>query len=151
MKARHPGLTFNSNNGMPRTLQKINKGLRLCHLALIANGALIISAGIETAIDHDSGYMLNKASAVITMAVFMILVAATSINALRLKETWVGDRYLLYAAAASFPFLLVRVAYAMALAFATESSAFSALDPSVYAEMFMVSRLPRCQRSYEQS
>lgn len=125
-----------SNVGMQQTFRHVNRGLSLCHLALVAAAALAITGGAQSDGDHG----LRKGSATLLLVVFLILIAAIAGNAVRMEQVWMGDRLILYASVASFPFLLVRVIYSLCTAFITASSAFSPSNPNVYVEAFMVCR-----------
>ena len=53
-----------------------------------------------------------------------------------LRHVLDGERYLVYAAAAAMPFLLVRIAYSIANAFANNGT-FNIFNPEVYVRAFM--------------
>jgi len=56
---------------------------------------------------------------------------------LRLSTAWQGDRKIVYAAAASTPFLLIRTIYYILIAFDSHSKTFNAQSPNIYAQAFM--------------
>ncbi|KAF2101786.1 hypothetical protein NA57DRAFT_73227 [Rhizodiscina lignyota] len=136
------GLVERANAGMQNRFRYASRGLPMCHILLIIAAGLSISGGINSSESQsqssvDTGHALRKGSAIELLAVFLILVAVTVGILVRVNQAWAGDRHILYAAAISFPFLLVRAIYTVIIAFATSSATFSATSPNVYVQAFM--------------
>lgn len=130
---------------MQQTFRYASKGLRLCHFMLFVAGGLAISGGVNSSPTNSpdsmgTGHALRKSSAILLLFVFIILVAVTAGILARINQTWVGDRLIIYAVTAIFPFLLVRVIYTLVYSFDTDSAAFNPEDPNVYIQAFMVSQ-----------
>jgi hypothetical protein len=121
------------------------RGLHICHFTLITAASFAISGGVNAAqVGHPgavaTGHALRKASAMLMLTVFIILVAVIIGILARSNQAWVGDRRILYGAAISFPFLLVRIVYTIILSFDTNSSVFNYTNPNVFVQAFMVSK-----------
>ena len=130
---------------MQQTFRYARKGLRLCHAMLFVAAGIGISGGINSSPTNnpgaiDTGHALRKSSAILLLFVFLILVAVTVGILARINQTWIGDRHIVYAVTAIFPFLLVRVIYTIIYSFDTDSATFNPENPNVYAQAFMVNR-----------
>jgi predicted neutral ceramidase superfamily lipid hydrolase len=84
-----------------------------------------------------TGRALTKAASIIFATVFLSLAAITILLSHRIHHVLHMDRTLVYAALASLPFLLVRVAYIVSVSFARPGSNFYFRDVNVYISAFM--------------
>ena len=112
------------------------------HLIIIAGLGLSIAGGIEAipsnpAAEVSQGSTLRKAASILLLIGFLILAAATARALTMIKQSWTGDRMIIYAGAISLPFLLIRSLYYVVLTFDTKSAVFNAFKPNVFVQAFM--------------
>lgn len=84
---------------------------------------------------HESEY---KAAIAIFLIQVITLLGLLGLLVTRHKQAKAGERRILIAVAAAWPFLLVRVIYSMCVAF-SPSSVFNMQNPNIYVEAFMAS------------
>jgi hypothetical protein len=131
---------FSSNEGMQMPFpQRI---FLVAHLIILVGLALSIAGGVEaipgnSAKEIAAGITLRKAASILLLVAFFALAAAAARAFKMIKQTWTGDRMIVYAALISLPFLLVRALYYVALTFDTRSVIFNAYKPNVFVQAFM--------------
>ena len=86
---------------------------------------------------HHNGQTLARAGIVVLVVAFIGLVAVTVYTMIQLSKIKHGERRILYAAAASIPFIGVRLIYALLAYFDTSSKTFSLLGGSIWVSAFM--------------
>jgi hypothetical protein len=111
-------------------------------LIILVGLALSIAGGVEaipgnTDAEISSGVTLRKAASILLFVAFFVLATAAARAFTMLKQTWTGDRTIVYAAAFSLPFLFVRALYYVILTFSTGSTLFNAYKPNVFVQAFM--------------
>jgi low temperature requirement protein LtrA len=112
------------------------------HLVIIAGLALSIAGGIKSIPTNkpdeiSNGVILRKAASILLLFAYLVNLALSALGVVRLREAYDGDRKIIYAAAISMPFLLLRTLYAVVVAFDTHSTTFNAFRPNIYAQAFM--------------
>jgi len=121
---------------------------RVAHVVALVALILAIVAGVKQSKFSDSDAIatsvsLRKATAVLLLALIIVLALATAFFASRIRSVLDGDRLLVYAAAASLPFLLIREIDIMLVAFSS-SSVFHGLHQNVYVLAFMAYLMEYC-------
>jgi hypothetical protein len=131
---------FSSNEGMQMPFP--DRIFLVSYLIIIVGLALSIAGGVEAipgnpAKEIAGGVTLRKAASILLLVAFFALAAATARAFTMIKQTWTGDRTIIYAALISLPFLLVRALYYVTLTFDTNSAVFNAFKPNVFVQAFM--------------
>lgn len=85
-----------------------------------------------------TGNTLRKVSAILLLVGWLISLGMNVLFMGRLRYVWHGDRPLVFFGLAAEPFLLVRLAYLVAISFSTTSSkTFNVFDPNIWVQAFM--------------
>lgn len=86
----------------------------------------------------DTGRTLNRVAVILFLAIWAGLSGITILTYTRIRWVLSTERKLLYAAMISIPFLLIRVAYSLAVGFSSsKSSPFYTWNVNVWAQAFM--------------
>lgn len=123
-----------TGSGLSHLSPKIRKYIQLIGLVAIIMG---IVGGTKVA-DSDpdtrsDGYTFIKVSAVFILVQYLANVYLLSLSAMNMRRIIEADRRLFFAAAASCPFIFIRVVYSLCAAFDPTSSVFSTRSNSVTA------------------
>ena len=122
------GLTADRNDGMehhrlpPLLLNQL-------HLPPLAGIILAAIGGSDVfsskSSDVDEGWTLTKVAVLIFLVTFIVLTLLTAYDLVFLKAVKEGERRLVFASIASIPFFVVRLVYALCVAFDHDSKYFS--------------------------
>lgn len=108
---------------------------------LIVGIILSIVGGVDLASTEtqtrQQGHTLSHASSILLLVAFVIMSGTAIVTFLNIQNTIKGDRILLYAIAATWPFLLVRVVYLMLGSFGAGNGLFNTVTGSVIVLAFM--------------
>jgi len=112
------------------------------HIATILGLALAIAGGVEAVPDNSpsdikTGTSLRKASAIVLLAIFLVIAGVLISFFLKKSSMFSGDRKILYAGVAALPFVLVRCIYLMLLSFDGHKAEFNPISPNVFVQAFM--------------
>ena len=131
------------HNGMKSAAKNVGDlQFRIIHVVSVVALVLAIIGGIfhlnDNTAKQSTGESLTKTASVMFLAVFAALAAISILTALRKVYVWTSERKLLIACLAVLPFLLVRVIYAVLVAFCTSpSSIFYFANVDIYVSAFM--------------
>ncbi|KAK3110106.1 hypothetical protein LTR53_015952 [Teratosphaeriaceae sp. CCFEE 6253] len=132
-------------------LERINQGMEHRGLSLmlfrplhlISLGALIIAIiGGTNEMHADTGDMqtgrsLMEAASLLFLAIFLALAGVTLFTVTNSRWVVANERTLLRACVVALPFILVRIAYTIAVAFSNKGGSLYFRDVSVWAQAFM--------------
>jgi len=136
------GMMKRVNDGMRPTHITSNiapKIFRLTHLMAIVALPFAILAGVDSIPGNSNlsnAITYRKVSAILFLLVAIINVAFALLLALNIRETWEGDRIIVWCSNAASPFLIVRVAYTVLLAF-DKNPTFNWASVDIYVQAFM--------------
>lgn len=134
------GFLARINAGMERkSLPQL--AFRPIQLAALAALIIAIIGGVNESstspTDQQTGKSLEEAASIVFALIWLVLALITIWNALNSRYVLSNEKMLLGASVIAVPFLLVRVAYTVSVAFSGPTSEFYYRNVNVYIEAFM--------------
>jgi hypothetical protein len=132
-------LIYHSNDGCSQGRVGA-RAFQAIHLLILAGLIVAIVAGVDTVSDNvntqDTARTIRKAASLILLAVGLLITAIILKLVASLRSVLPADRILLFCAAASMPFIFIRLILFVLEAF-VKSALFNPIQLNIYIQAFM--------------